>query len=374
MSDSSASTNRGEAAALAMPDTAPKAAGHRAWRYAVLSLIGVAAIGILALRVDVGGIASELKGAEITWVLASAGALTVFYLARAARWHLILGRRHPYPLVFWISSLGYLANNAAPGLGELAKPWLLRNQRSVPFAAGMSTVVLERLLDFWGLATIGLLSFVVLGVQGSAVPGWLVGVGAGVAGAATLALVATFVAARNVDNVMAWIRRVLERLPLSARLGERIHGFLDSLLAGAAVLRSNLRTQAALFGSTWAIWLINALAAYLAFRAVGLEPEAAVLVGGLMAVAVSQGLPAPPGYIGTYQAVWLLAYSGLGLGPEEKVLAAAIVSHGLILVLTVSYGLLGLHAVLISARELLTLKEEPGPAFVPAGLTSEEET
>jgi len=357
-----------------MADTAPKLFRHRVWRYGFLSLIGVAAIGILALRVDVSGIASELKDAEITWVLAAAAALTMFYLARAARWHLILGRRHPYSLVFWISSLGYLANNAAPGLGELAKPWLLRTQRSVPFATGMSTVVLERLLDFWGLATIGLLSFVVLGVQGSSVPGWLLGVGAGVASAASLMLVATFVAARNVDSVTSWIRGVLDRLPLSAHLGERIYGFMDSLLAGAAILRSSLATQIALFGSTWAIWLINALAAYLAFRAIGLEPEPAVLVGGLMAVAVSQGLPAPPGYIGTYQAIWLLAYSGLGLGPEEKVLAAAIVSHGLILTLTVSYGLMGLRVVLISARELLTLRKEPRPALVAAGLSSEEET
>jgi uncharacterized membrane protein YbhN (UPF0104 family) len=234
--------------------------------------------------------------------------------------------------------------------------------------------MLERLLDFWGLATIGLLSFVVLGIQGSSVPGWLLGIGAGVASVASLLLVVTFVAARNVGSVMSWVRRVLDRLPLSAHLGERIYGFTDSLLAGAAILRSNLPTQATLFGSTWAIWLINALAAYFAFRAVGLEPEPAVLVGGLMAVAVSQGLPAPPGYIGTYQAIWLLAYSGLGLGPEEKVLAAAIVSHGLILTLTVGYGLLGLQAVLISPRELLTLGKERSPAPAPNELPSAEDT
>ena len=355
-----------------MADTHLGASRQRVWRYGVLPLIGVVAIAILVLRVDVGSILSELRGAEPTWVLASAAALTIFYLVRAARWHLILGRRHPYTLVFWISSLGYLANNAAPGLGELAKPWLLRRRRSVPFAAGMSTVMLERLLDFWGLATIGLVSFVVLAVQGSSVPGWLLGVGAGVAGATTLILIATFVAARNTDSVVSWIRRVLNRLPLSPRLAERVCDVIDSLLAGAAILRSSLPTQIALFGSTWATWLINALAAYLAFRAVGLDPEPAVLVGGLMAVAVSQGLPAPPGYIGTYQAVWLLAYSGLGLGPEEKVLAAAIVSHGVILILTVTYGFLGLQSVLVSARELLSLRKEPRPAFAPAGLTSEE--
>jgi uncharacterized protein (TIRG00374 family) len=360
--------------APAMAETAPKAVRHRVWRYGFLSLIGIAAISILALRVDVRGIASELRDAQITWVLAAAAALTVFYLARAARWHLILGRRHPYSLVFWISSLGYLANSAAPGLGELAKPWILRAQRSVPYATGMSTVVLERLLDFWGLATIGLLSLIVLSVQGSSVPGWLLGVGAGVASAASLALVVIFVAARNVSSVMSWIRRVFERLPLSDHLRERTCGFTDSLLAGAAVLRSSLTTQVALFGSTWAIWLINALAAYFAFRAVGLDPEPAVLVGGLMAVAVSQGLPAPPGYIGTYQAIWLLAYSGLGLGPDEKVLAAAIVSHGLILTLTAIYGFMGLHTVLISARDLLTLGKEPRPTLVPAALSSEEET
>ena len=111
-----------------MADTHLGASRQRVWRYGVLPLIGVVAIAILVLRVDVGSILSELRGAELTWVLASAAALTIFYLVRAARWHLILGRRHPYTLVFWISSLGYLANNAAPGLGEhsrfILEQWL----------------------------------------------------------------------------------------------------------------------------------------------------------------------------------------------------------------------------------------------------------
>ncbi len=374
MPDSGSFTDRGEAIATTA-EMPPGVSRGRVLRYAFLSLIGIAAIGILLLRVDRQTIANELRGADPAWVLGAAIALTVFYLARAARWHLILGRQHPYPLVFWISSLGYLTNNAAPGVGELAKPWLLRNHRGVPFASGVSTVVLERLLDFWGLAIIGLVSFVTLGVRGTSVPGWLWGVGTGVAGATTLVLAATFVLARKSDRVRSWCYGLLDRLPLSTRLNERICGALDSLLSGAAVLRSNPRTQAALFAGTLAIWLMNAVAVYFAFRAVGLEPEAAVLVGGLMAVAVSQGLPAPPGYIGTYQAVWLVAYTGLGLGPEEKVLAGAVVSHGMILILTTVYGLLGLHATLVSARELLTLRKQPSrPPLVPAGLPSEEKS
>jgi len=35
---------------------------------------------------------------------------------------------------------------------------------------------------------------------------------------------------------------------------------------------------------------------------------------------------------------------------------------------------MGLRVVLISARELLTLRKEPRPALVAAGLSSEEET
>jgi uncharacterized protein (TIRG00374 family) len=345
---------------------------HRLWRYLLLSLVGVAAIVILLLRVDLDAIAHELGSADITWVLAGAAALSAFYFTRAARWYLILGRRHPFPFVFWTSSIGYLANNAAPGLGELAKPWLLRTRRGVPFASGVSTVMLERLLDFWGLATIGLLSFAVLGVQGTSVAGWLWVIGTSIAGVTTVLLATTFVLARRRERVTSFCARSTERLRLPTHLRERISAGIDSLLAGAAVLRSNLATQLLLFAGTLVIWGFNALAAYFAFRAVGLELEAAVLVGGLMVVAVSQGLPAPPGYIGTYQAVWLVAYSALGVKPDEKVVAAAVVSHGLILILTTGYGLLGLQATVISARELLTLRKQPRPALVPAGLPSEE--
>src|SRR5881396_365771 len=85
------------------------------WRYLLLSLVGLAAIVVLLLRVDRNAIAHELGAADITWVLAGAVALSAFYFVRAARWYLILGRKHPYSFVFWTSSIGYLANNAAPG-------------------------------------------------------------------------------------------------------------------------------------------------------------------------------------------------------------------------------------------------------------------
>ncbi len=341
-------------------------------RYILLSLVGIAAIAVLVSRVDVDAIGHELSAADLGYVLIAAGALAAFYAARAARWHLILGRRHPFPFVFWTSSLGYLANNAAPGLGELARPWLLRTQRGVPFASGVSTVMLERLLDLWGLAAIGLLSFAALGVQGTSVDVWLWAVGMGVAAVTTALLASTFALARRRESVTSWCERMLERVPFPAAVSARISSAIDSLLSGAAVLKSDLRTQALLFSGTLAVWALNAVTAYFAFRAVGLEPEAAVLSGGLMVVAVSQGLPAPPGYIGTYQAVWLAAYSALGLGPDEKVLAAAVVSHGLILILTTAFGLIGLQATLISLRELFTLRRRPAPAFVAAGLPVEE--
>jgi len=344
----------------------------RLWRYLLLSLVGVAAIVVLLLRVDRNAIAHELGAADFTWVLAGAIALSAFYFIRAARWYLILGRKHPYPFVFWTSSIGYLANNAAPGLGELAKPWLLRTRRGTSFASGVSTVMLERLLDFWGLATIGLVSFAILGVGGTSVKGWLWLVGTSIAGVTTFLLATIFILARKRERVTSLCAAFTERLPLPNHLGERISTAIDSLLAGAAVLRSSLATQLLLFSCTLVIWLFNALAAYFAFRAVGLDLEAAVLVGGLMIVAVSQGLPAPPGYIGTYQAVWLVAFSALGVKPDEKVLAAAVVSHGLILILTTGYGLLGLQATVISVRELLRLRREPQSALVPAGLPSEE--
>jgi uncharacterized protein (TIRG00374 family) len=365
------STNPGDLS-TALADASPKTHRRRLWSYILLSFVGVAAVVVLLLRVDRDAIADELGSADLLWVLAGAAALGAFYIGRAARWYLILGKRHPFSFLFWTSSVGYLANNAAPGLGELVKPWLLRNRRGVPFAEGVSTVMLERLLDFWGLATIGLASLAVLGVEGTSVAGWLWAVGMAVAAAATVALVATFLLAGERDRVSSWCAWLLDRLPIQARLGERVIAAIDSLLAGAAVLRSDLPTRVVLFTGTLVIWLINALAAYCAFRAVGLEPGAAVLTGGLMIVAVSQGLPAPPGYIGTYQAVWLVAYSALGLEPEAKVLAAAVVSHGLILIVTTFFGFVGLQAIVISPRELLTLRKQPRSALVPAGVPSKE--
>jgi glycosyltransferase 2 family protein len=96
---------------------------------------------------------------------------------------------------------------------------------------------------------------------------------------------------------------------LAPRLERRGVEALSSFASGLGVLRHPARFLEVLF---WAVvhWLMNGLAFWLAFKAVGIGApfSAALLVQGLIAIGVS--VPSAPGFFGVFEYV---GQQGLGL-------------------------------------------------------------
>ena len=88
---------------------------------------------------------------------------------RAWRLGLLLDAEVPYRRLFSINTVGFLAINVLPlRLGEMVRPYLLRERQGVPFAKGLAAIFLERLLDMAMLLVflLGLVTFVDLPEDG----------------------------------------------------------------------------------------------------------------------------------------------------------------------------------------------------------------
>ncbi len=260
----------------------------------VLSLAFLAGIVWWALRQE----PPELPrtGNDLLALLGALGFYTAATVARAERWHRIVGRasiaasrRDTYPL----TAVGYMGNNVLPARsGDLLRAFLLapmtgRRKREV-----LGTVVAERLLDAAALALV-FAAVALLFVQGADLPGaTVVAIGA--------AAVAVLLAALSITVV--WARRT--------GAFERARAVLRPLAAPSRALAS--RHGAGLLVLSIAVWTFEA-AAYLGVaRAVDLDLSPAEALYVMALTNLFALIPAAPGYVGTFDAAVLFAVGRLG--------------------------------------------------------------
>ncbi len=231
-------------------------------------------------------------------------ALTV----RVARWRMLLSTVTPlaFGQVWRVLIVGYAVNNLLPArLGELFRADYLRRRCAVSRSVGLGSIIMERLLD--GICVLAMLGGGLLATGSLRDNPALLG--AAVAGFAVV--VAGFA---TVYALIIWhVRLPLERFPwLQKRLGAFVQG-LTTLRAGVFL------KALALSG---AIWCLEAFAIYLIMRGFGIEAGIAGAALTVGAAALSTLLPSAPGYLGSLQVAFVLAYSALGLAPILGVLSA----------------------------------------------------
>jgi uncharacterized protein (TIRG00374 family) len=150
---------------------------------------------------------------------------------------------------------------------------------------------------------------------------------------------------------------------LSPRIAERGLHLLDSFTRGLSVLRSPRRFFAVLW---WTVlhWLVNALAFWLGFLAVGIDVpfSAGLFMQGLIAIGVA--LPSSPGFFGVFEAFALVGLAVYGV-PETQAVSWAIGYHILTFIPITAFGAyyfarLGLHF-----REIGAQSASPPPAAEP---------
>lgn len=358
---------------------------HRKRTHALHAALGFAAGGALlwlALRnADPGRLWALLTGVDLRFFapvfLLVMALLALFFWLKAVRWSWLLRPLAPLRTadVFPPLMIGFMCNNILPAhLGEFVRMYVLAAQRGLRNTAVLSTIVLERLLDF--LAVVGVFAVTLQFVPLSPELAGLRTVGYAV-GAACAALFACFVifvwrtawALRAADRTLAAALRlgvgILIFLPaerrrrLRVRLHAKLFGLLEAGVPGLFSLR-NLRMFGAMVAITLLLWSLNGLMLYLAV--ISFAPAqpvpllAALFLFSVCALGIT--LPSAPGYIGTTQFCFVIALQPFGVDRE---IALAGSFYALFLGI-VPVTLAGLYYAARLGLKLRTIKEEAARA------------
>lgn len=290
------------------------------WRGLLGIVLSAALLWYAFSRVeDWSRVLDSVRHANIWLLLLSVVAATACFPLRARRWRPILAPVEPdipFRPLWHATAIGMMINNVVPArAGELARAYALTRERpSVPFATSFASLAVDRLFD-----AVVVLGLMFLAMASPSFPSHAMAGNDTLSHAATggLAFVVLVVIGMY---VFVWFpERIIGLFELLARrvapnIEERGRKVLRAFADGLGVLRHPARFLAVLW---WAVlfWLLNALAFWLGFRAVGIEApfSAALFLQAIIAIGVA--LPAVPGFFGVFEAAGQLGLGLYGVGP-----------------------------------------------------------
>lgn len=283
----------------------------------------------------------------------------IFYFLRALRWKVILlPIKNPVKTsnLFWATMVGYFVNSLIPiRVGELTRAFLIDRAEQTGFSKTLSSIAIERLLDLIAVATLGIIALYWVSIS-LPIPEIATNILKLVAALILAALIILLAALKFKEKILNLLAAILAKLPIKQRWKDKSVGFLESLVEGAKIIVSRPKLMAASMLLSWAVWLSGFLTLYAVFKAFSLEAELPVLLLGYILLMITFIAPAAPGYVGSFEAFWLLIFLALGLAGSSLLLATAIAYHALTLLFIAATGSLGLTIMGISLSEAIKVE------------------
>ncbi len=305
--------------------------------------ISLASLAIVLYLAKPQRLIAALRQANFVLVLLAGSISLAWLFVRAIVWRTLLQEKATLSQTFFTLSEGYLLNNFLPfRLGEVSRAYLMGNKTGLSFWQVLSTILIERALDVFLVASLllGMLPFVT-GMPSARGAALVVG------GVVLAALVGLYAIARFPDQFMRLFERLTSRIGFLSRLGKQI---LPSFLAGLKVL-----TERGRFLRAMGWFLINLAVAMVQFTIflLAFVPHGSPL-WAIFALAVSSlgiALPSSPGNIGVFEGaiVGALAVFKLDAGTA---LAYAFTMHFWNYLTT---GLLGSYALARDGESIMNL-------------------
>jgi uncharacterized protein (TIRG00374 family) len=205
-------------------------------RVLAVLLLTLVFLGVVIAKIDLSAVKASLGG--VHWWRMAPVVLLYFstHIARSIRLRALFSQPLSLRYTFVLNGVGFLAINTIPArLGELVRPYLLKEKHDVPWGASVAAILVERILDFAMLLAMLLgVSFLVdLPAHGIQVGGTevdVVSLGQRLAGGFLLVgLLGGAFAVLSSKRVAAWLRS-WKRVPRLADFGARVVERFDEAL------------------------------------------------------------------------------------------------------------------------------------------------
>ena len=331
-------------------------AARTALRHIAAAAFGIG-VGTLFLwlaleQVDVNELRAVAALVDLRLVTVAALFYWTALILRVCRWQTLLRQIAPAPLLQVLETLvvGYAVNNLLPArLGEVVRAAYAKRRLGIGRARVFGSIVVERFLDLAAILScliIGLIAFRMVERSAPLPTFELIALNAG--GVIGVVMLGMF-AIRSGD---------LQRL----RIPDPVLAVINDFRYGLGTL--NRRSGALVGALSVLIWFFEVAALVWMFAAFGVELEGyqAMLVMG--AASLSTLVPTAPGYLGTYQLVFVLAMSSFGYNGSIGIVtstACQVVLFGSVSI--VGLAILGARSlrrlVLLSGRRADTQAPSP---------------
>ena len=328
-------------------------------RIGVSLVVGILLLIALIWWTGIDKIGAAIGSASPLWLAAAATVILPAYILKAIRWKLLLlpvKKNVRVSNTFWSTALGNMVNTLIPiRLGEFARAYILGEKERTGFAPCFSSIVVERTLDLIGLLSIGVVTMLMVSAQTS-LSSLVANIFTAVAALIAAILAVIIVGIKKEDLIIRILTQVTSKIPLIKKYTKRITDFASSLIKGLQGLSQNPKMLIANFSLTWIAWLIHTSAIYLTFMAFNypISFVAATLGGVLMSL--SHILPATPGYVGSYEAFWVLIFTLLGVTETDVLVAMGVISHLIGVLPVVIVGCVSVIWLGASFEEIFTFK------------------
>jgi uncharacterized protein (TIRG00374 family) len=322
--------------------------------------VGILLLVILIWYTGIDKIGEAIGTASPLWLAAAALIILPMYLLRAIRWKLLLAPVKKTVRVsntFWSTAVGFMVNTLVPiRLGEFVRAYILGEKEGTGFAPSFSSIVVERTLDLIGLLSIGVVTMLMVSAQGG-LSSIVVDIFTAVAVLIAAILAIIIIGIKKEDFIIRLLKGTTAKIPYVKKHTDRIADFASSLIKGLQGLSQNPKMFAANISLTWILWLTSAFGIYLTFEAFNYPiPFVAAILGGVL-MSVSHILPATPGYVGSYEAFWVLIFTLLGGTQTDLLLAMGVISHLVGVLPIVIVGCISVVWLGASFEEIFTFKK-----------------
>jgi len=331
---------------------------RQVWLGIIFSLLCLAAIFYFIRPQE---IIEALKTARYGYLLLSAAAIVLFMYIRAIRWRFMLNNDAPIMTVFHIQNIGYLVSTLLPlRLGDVARSVLIGSVPPITISRGISTMVVERVLDMLFIVT--LLPFTLASVDH--LPEWM-RAGALVSGITAITAIIILVIAANqralVERMVTWTLDYFPFMNTKAWVSRA-----DNFLAGLDSL-TRLKDGTILLLLSAVTWIPIIIAYYTTLLAVNIEATLVMAAFVVCAAALSVALPSSPGQIGVFHAGVITALQ-VWDQPEAASASFACLYHALNSAILITLGIIGIFStgatfrqVVESTRTFLNRKDSKEP-------------
>ncbi len=336
------------------------------WQTLIGAVLTLLLLGWTLRDVQPDILLQQLRGADFGLLVLAAVVATAIFPLRAARWLVLLEPIEPnlrFMDAWRAVAIGMMINNVLPArAGELARAYAVsRETRTISFTSALASIALDRVFD--ALIVFALMFGAMLAPgfpAGATIAGRPATALIGTWGIAVLVVVflGTVLVAFRPATVVAMARAVCRAvLP---KFETRMVTIVEHATAGFAVMRSPSRFVRVVL---WTVvhWLTNALAFWIAFRAVGITApySGALFLQGLIAIGVA--IPSSPGFFGPFEA---FAKAGLQVYAVPVTLAVtwAVGFHLLSFIPVTALGAFYFSRLGLSLKELRATARQPSDA------------